>query len=39
MSNLDKQERKAEAQDLNRDPISGAPGSHPVGVSIGGIVR
>ncbi|MCL1527181.1 hypothetical protein [Xanthomonas nasturtii] len=37
MSNLDKQERKEEAKDLNRDPISGAPGSHPVGVGVGGI--
>lgn len=24
-------------RDLNRDPISGAPGSHPVGVGVGGI--
>lgn len=25
-----------ESRDLNRDPISGTPGSHPVGVGIGG---
>lgn len=25
-----------EARDLNRDPISGTPGAHPVGVGIGG---
>ena len=25
-----------ESRDLNRDPITGAPGSHPVGVGIGG---
>ncbi|MET4727111.1 hypothetical protein ABIE09_000905 [Lysobacter enzymogenes] len=26
-----------EARDLNRDPITGAPGSHPVGVGVGGV--
>lgn len=25
-----------DARDMNRDPISGAPGSHPVGVGVGG---
>lgn len=25
-----------ETRDMNRDPISGAPGSHPVGVGVGG---
>lgn len=25
-----------EARDMNRDPITGAPGSHPVGVGVGG---
>ena len=29
--------RNTESTDLNRDPISGAPGSHPVGVGMGGI--
>ncbi|QGW65144.1 hypothetical protein GOY17_09615 [Lysobacter soli] len=28
---------KRENRDLNRDPISGAPGSHPVGVGVGGV--
>lgn len=28
---------KRENSDLNRDPISGAPGSHPVGVGVGGV--
>lgn len=37
LDKLDKQERAAEAQDSNRDPITGAPGSHPVGVGVGGI--
>lgn len=26
-----------EGRDLNRDPISGAPGAHPVGVGVGGL--
>ncbi|MET0717325.1 MAG: hypothetical protein ABWY48_01370 [Pseudoxanthomonas sp.] len=26
-----------ETSDLNRDPITGAPGSHPVGVGVGGV--
>ena len=26
-----------ESNDLNRDPITGAPGSHPVGVGVGGV--
>lgn len=26
-----------EVHDLNRDPISGTPGSHPVGVGVGGV--
>lgn len=26
-----------ETNDLNRDPITGAPGSHPVGVGVGGV--
>lgn len=26
-----------ERRDLNRDPISGTPGSHPVGVGVGGV--
>lgn len=26
-----------ESRDLNRDPITGAPGSHPVGVGVGGV--
>src|SRR4051812_26680344 len=27
--------RKAEARDANADPITGAPGAHPVGTGIG----
>ena len=27
-----------EARDLNRDPISGATGAHPVGVGVGEVV-
>jgi len=27
--------RKQEARDMNRDPISGAPGAHPVGTGVG----
>jgi len=34
-NSLDKQARKEEAHDMNRDPISGAPGSHPVGTGVG----
>ena len=34
-NSLDKQVRKEEAHDMNRDPISGAPGSHPVGTGVG----
>ncbi|MEO6103905.1 MAG: hypothetical protein ABIP44_09745 [Pseudoxanthomonas sp.] len=26
-----------DSRDMNRDPISGAPGSHPVGVGVGGV--
>jgi len=26
-----------ESNDLNRDPVTGAPGSHPVGVGVGGV--
>lgn len=26
-----------QARDLNRDPLSGTPGSHPVGVGVGGV--
>ncbi len=26
-----------DTRDMNRDPISGAPGSHPVGVGVGGV--
>ncbi len=36
MTDAEKQERKEEARDLNRDPISGTPGAHPVGVGVGG---
>ena len=25
-----------DARDMNRDPLTGAPGSHPVGVGVGG---
>jgi hypothetical protein len=28
--------RDTSQRDANRDPISGAPGSHPVGVGVGG---
>jgi phage tail tape-measure protein len=27
--------RRAHAQDANRDPITGTPGAHPVGVGLG----
>jgi hypothetical protein len=37
MSNLDKT-REDINNDANRDPISGAPGSHPVGVGVGGVL-
>ncbi|AKC87079.1 hypothetical protein WQ53_10300 [Pseudoxanthomonas suwonensis] len=29
--------KKNETRDLNRDPLTGAPGSHPVGVGVGGV--
>jgi len=33
--NIRKDVEKQEARDMNRDPISGAPGSHPVGTGLG----
>lgn len=35
MQRLDDDIKKAEAKAANRDPITGAPGAHPVGVGIG----
>ena len=35
MNRDDKNPQAREAKDANRDPISGAPGSHPVGTGIG----
>jgi len=34
--NTRKQEEDVMGRDLNRDPITGTPGSHPVGVGVGG---
>jgi hypothetical protein len=36
--NPDKPTAKGEARDANRDPITGAPGAHPVGTGIGAAV-
>jgi hypothetical protein len=35
MASLEKQIENQEARDMNRDPITGAPGAHPVGTGIG----
>ena len=35
MTEREKQIEKREAGDMNRDPITGAPGAHPVGTGIG----
>jgi len=37
MSNLNKPD-DTRGDDANRDPITGAPGSHPVGVGVGGVI-
>lgn len=37
MSDLNKQHRQSN-HDANRDPITGASGSHPVGVGVGGVI-
>ena len=34
-STLDKERNEAVAGDANRDPISGAPGAHPIGTGVG----
>jgi len=38
MTTINKERNKAMAKDDNRDPISGAPGSHPVGTGVGAAV-
>ena len=35
MSNPTEQDLKNANRDMNRDPISGAPGAHPVGTGVG----
>ncbi len=35
MADLEKQLEKQEARDMNRDPITGEPGSHPLGTGVG----
>jgi len=37
MTNHDKTVEKAIDKDLNRDPITGSPGAHPVGTGVGAI--
>ena len=34
---MDKHHNTDQARDLNRDPLTGTPGSHPVGVGVGGV--
>src|SRR5688572_25998132 len=36
--NQDKPTARGEARDANRDPITGAPGAHPVGTGVGAAV-
>lgn len=37
LTQTEKQAEKQEASDMNRDPITGAPGSHPVGTGVGAV--
>jgi hypothetical protein len=37
LMNKDRPLAKGEKKDMNRDPLSGAPGSHPVGTGIGAV--
>jgi hypothetical protein len=36
--NSDKPSAKGEARDANRDPLSGTPGSHPIGTGVGAAI-
>jgi hypothetical protein len=38
MSNIDNEHDKTVSGDANRDPISGAPGAHPVGTGVGAVL-